>query len=109
MFDTAEKYRADLIARTEAVAAYNEGELSSVRQMGLEGKLKKFWINEPDARDTHQEAGQRYNEAAAIPIDEEFKVGDDAMDAPGGGELAEENINCRCTLGYAKAEAEAEE
>ena len=76
------------------------GDLESVKQAKLDKKLKKFWLNEADARDTHQAAGATYNSNGAIKIDKEFSVGMDTMLSPGNGSLAEENINCRCTLGY---------
>lgn len=103
-FSIMSDYRSMNIARTEAANTWNTGDLEAIRQMNLEDKLKKYWINEPGARDTHTEAGQRYDENGAIEIDEDFEVGDDIMDVPGAGSLAEENCNCRCTLGYVKAE-----
>jgi HK97 family phage portal protein len=100
MFADYEVYRAELIARTEAANTYNAADLEAVNQLGLEGKVRKFWLNEPDARDTHQQAGDDYNEGNAIGLDDEFEVGGDKMQHPGGGALPEENINCRCVLGY---------
>jgi len=99
-FANWEKWRAQEISRTETIAASNTGDLQSVKQAGLEKKLKKFWLNEADARDTHQAAGATYNSDGAIKIDKDFHVGADSMSSPGNGSLAEENVNCRCTLGY---------
>lgn len=45
---------------------------------------------------THEEAHNRYQ--SGIPLNAQFKVGDDRMDAPGGGTIPGENINCRCTV-----------
>lgn len=104
-FDAAEEYRAMNIARTEAANTWNQGELESVEQLGLEDQVQKYWINEPGARETHAKAGIDYSEDKAIDLDEDFEVGDDVMQVPGGGSLAEENCNCRCTLGYKKKEA----
>lgn len=100
MFDKAEKYRAPLIARTEATGASNAADLEAVRQMGLENDLVKFWISSRDlvTRDTHIAAEEKYKNG--IPIDQDFSVGADTMQAPGMGSRASENINCRCTLGY---------
>lgn len=97
VFDTA---RANMIARTESAAAYNEGDIEAVRQMDLEDRVQKTWLNEPDARPTHQEAGEKYSEG--VPLDQDFEVGEDVMDVPGNGQLAEENCNCRCTIGWIK-------
>jgi HK97 family phage portal protein len=102
-FDTAEKYRANLIAQTEAANTFNQGDLDSVRQMGLEDTLLKGWLNEPDARPSHVQAGIDYSEDNAIGIDEDFSVGDDVMQVPGGGSNPSEVINCRCTLLWVKA------
>lgn len=93
-FDASEEYRAANIARTEAANTWNAGDLEAMKQLGLEGKVDKFWINEPGARDTHAKAGEDYAEDKAIGLDEEFEVGEDAMLVPGGGLLAEENCNC---------------
>jgi hypothetical protein len=93
-FDQSEVGRAGNIARTEATRTYNRGDLEGVRQMHLESKLLKFWITGSNPRDTHVEAGDNYDESNAIDIDEDFKVGDDSMDAPGDGDLPEEVCNC---------------
>jgi len=99
-FANWEKWRAQTISRTETIAASNTGDLESVKQAKLEDKLKKFWLNEADARDTHIAAGATYSHDGAIEIKENFSVGSDSMPSPGNGSLGEENINCRCTLGY---------
>ena len=101
-FASWEKWRAQMISRTETISASNKGDLEGVVQSGLSEKLKKFWINEVDARDTHQQAGKKYNEENGILIDEEFEVGGGKGLTPGNIGLAEEDINCRCTLGYTK-------
>ena len=93
--------RAHAIARTESTAAYNKGDLEAVKQLGV--RAKKIWLAEPTARDTHAKAGEDY--ADGVELDEDFKVGDDTMDAPGNGELAEENCNCRCSMVYDRGEA----
>jgi phage portal protein BeeE len=100
-FESWDQYRAPLIARTETIAAMNQADLESVSQLQLEDQLDKHWLTAGDekVRDTHQKAGKEYGEDG-IAIDEDFKVGQDLMQAPGDGRLAEENINCRCTLYY---------
>ena len=99
-FANWEKWRAQTISRTETIAASNTGDLESVKQAQLDTKLKKFWLNEFDARDTHIAAGAEYSADGAIKIDKDFFVGADTMQSPGNGSLPEENCNCRCTLGY---------
>ena len=99
-FESYDKYRAPLIARTETIAAMNQADLESVSQTGLEDQLLKHWLTAGDerVRESHQVAGQIYLDG--IEIDEDFRVGLDQMSAPGDGKLAEENISCRCTLYY---------
>jgi len=99
-FESWDQYRAPLIARTETIAAMNKSDLESVSQTGLEDQLLKHWLTAGDerVRESHQIAGQTYLDG--IEIDDDFKVGLDRMSAPGDGKLAEENINCRCTLYY---------
>ena len=102
-FDSYDKYRAPLIARTEVVAANNMADVLAIRQAGIEDKLLKTWITAGDeaVRPTHAEAGERY--AYGIPIDEMFQVGGDEMDVPGNGSDPGENISCRCAMGWEKA------
>ena len=95
--------RALTIARTETVSASNQADIEAIKQSGLDDRLRKFWLNEVDARDTHIEAGKRYDENNPIPVNEDFQVGQDTMIAPGNGSLPGENINCRCNMGYTEA------
>jgi phage portal protein BeeE len=99
-FDSWDKYRAPLIARTETLAASNWADLEGVKQSGLDEELNKFWLSARDGacRPTHLAADLKYRKG--ISIDREFDVGQDNMMVPGGGSKPEENINCRCVLGY---------
>lgn len=92
-FDSWEKYRAPLIARTEIVPAMNKADILAAKQAGISDKILKSWISARDdtVRDTHLEAEERY--AEGIPMDKNFDVGGDVMDSPGNGYKAEENIN----------------
>jgi hypothetical protein len=92
---TDQGYKAERIARTEVIGTSNKGAYEAYKQAGVE---KKAWLAQPDARDTHIQAGQTYSEKNAIPLDDDFDVGGDSMPAPGCGVLAEENINCRCSI-----------
>ena len=104
-FESWDRYRAPLIARTEALSAVNEADLLSVGQAGLENRLDKHWLSARDdaCRDTHLEADKRYSDDG-IAIDEDFEVGADRMQCPGNGSKPEENINCRCTIFYTEKE-----
>ncbi len=97
-FDSWDKYRAPLIARTEVVSAANEASVAAVRRADFRDDVKKVWLTAQDeaVRRTHAEAGAKY--AKGIPVTQKFVVGGDPMDAPGGGKKASENVNCRCTV-----------
>lgn len=103
-FDAWEKYRAPLIARTEIVPAMNKSEMLAAKQANVSGLIFKSWITARDGvvRDTHLDAEREYMNG--ISMDQPFEVGGDVMDSPGNGHKAEENINCRCGLGYSRRE-----
>ena len=103
-FNSYEKYRAPLIARTETTAASNYADLDAVREAGLESRLKKAWLSSRDGieRETHAAADAQYYNG--IALSDSFQVGSDSMESPGAGSVAGENINCRCTLLYIDAE-----
>lgn len=83
----------ETIARTEVIGASNGGTLEAWRQSEVvEGKS---WLSALDerVRPTHVEAhGQ------TVGLDDDFQVGAGNGPAPGQIGLAEEDINCRCTL-----------
>jgi len=92
---TDQGYKAERIARTEVIGTSNRGALEAYKQAKVE---KKAWLAQPDARDTHIQAGQQYSEKNAIPVDEDFEVGGGQGECPGNIGLAEEDINCRCSI-----------
>lgn len=86
------QYRAEMISRTEVIAASNAGAVDRYEKEGIQ---KKEWFAALDerTRETHAAAhGQ------IVGINEDFKVGGDSMPAPGQGSDPAENINCRCTV-----------
>ncbi len=93
---TDEGYKATRIARTEVIGASNQGAVEAYKQSGI--KVKKAWLAQPDARDTHIEASMVYNEDNAIDVNKDFQVGGGQGNAPGQIGLAEEDINCRCSV-----------
>jgi hypothetical protein len=101
-FETFDKYRAPLIARTEAMSALNQGSIFGVRQAGVADRLRKVWLTAADewVRPDHMQAGMAY--ARGIPVEDLFLVGQDKMIAPGNGKDPAQNINCRCTVAYVK-------
>lgn len=92
------KGRAQTIARTEAVGAYNAGTLRGFQSYAAQvgGRWEKAWIATEDnrTRPTHHKAdGQR------APLNGHFAVGGFPALFPGDPELpAQEVINCRCSL-----------
>lgn len=89
-------YRAERIARTEVLAASNEGSILGADSLGIE--YKKEWIstNDTRTRDSHRGFNQvveKY-ERFTLPSGARLEYPGD----PNGS--AEEVINCRCTIGY---------
>lgn len=96
--------RADLIARTEVHAAANYGSIETVRnaEKELDMKMLKEWGPTLDSRTRESHAAMAGS--PAIPLDQPFLVGGQAMDRPGdpaGG--AENVVNCRCVCLFSEA------
>ena len=88
--------RARLIARTELIAAANQGSLMGAEATGL--ALRKQWLATPSARTrpTHRNA-----DGQAVGMREFFSVGGSAARYPGDPLLpANERCNCRCSIVY---------
>lgn len=84
---------AEVIARTEVIGAYNGGTLEGWRQSGV--VQGKEWLAALDdrTRETHVEAhGQ------IVALDADFRVGDGQGPAPGQIGVADEDIQCRCSM-----------
>ena len=87
--------RAEMVARTEVIGAYNGGLEAGWQQSGLEGQ--KVWLAALDqrTRETHREAhGQM------VGLDQEFTVGEVNTRGPGQTGVASEDINCRCSMDF---------
>ena len=95
---TINQWRALRIARTEVVAASNQGAMAGAR--ALDVPLQKYWIPTYDerTRDTHLPMEQQNPKE----MDEAFMVGGVwPAECPGDPDLpAEEVINCRCTISF---------
>lgn len=88
----------EVIARTETVGASNGGTMEAWKQS--EVVERKAWLSAllPErTRDSHAEAHDRY-QAAPIPLDEDFEVGSGRGPHPGAIGVAEEDINCLCSM-----------
>lgn len=87
--------RAEMVARTETIGAFNGGLQQGWDQSGIEGK--KVWLAALDGRtrETHRAAhGQR------VAVNENFNVGGFPTPTPGQTGVAAEDINCRCSMDY---------
>ena len=101
MFDSMFSQRST-IDTTEATILNNMADLEAVKQSGA--KLLKVWVTQQDTavRDTHTDAEDKY--AHGIPLDEDFEIGEDSMQAPGEGDDPANVCNCRCTIDYVEEE-----
>jgi len=93
LFGHAERYRNEMIARTETISATNYRAYEAIKQSGL--MAKKEWISTIDerTRDSHTEM-----DGETAGLDEPFSNGLQFPGDPDGP--AEEVINCRCTIGH---------
>lgn len=94
VFEAAEGYRAERIARTEGVGLSNAANVAAWGQSGVvEGKE---WLSVRDGatRDSHREL-----DGQTVGLTEPFTVPSNGRKAqhPGGFGVAEEDIQCRCT------------
>lgn len=90
----ANRARALTIARTQTAGAIQTGRQAGMTGAGVKGKK---WITAGDdgVRPEHKAAGRDY--ASAIPVDQPFRVGGEALDYPGDPKGSAGNIiNCRC-------------
>jgi len=90
VFNFSEEFRSERVARTEASASSNHGNLEAYRQADIP---RKRWLASIDdrTRGTHSDAhGQ------TVERDQSFLVGGHEMIMPGDGP-ASEVVNCRCT------------
>ena len=90
------EYRADTIARTETIAAYNGGNAASAEALGDFGPTEKVWLAGIDARTrpTHVEANGQ-----TVPFSSPFIVGGVEMQRPHDPTApAREVVSCRCIM-----------
>jgi SPP1 gp7 family putative phage head morphogenesis protein len=85
-FDQFDRYRAEMIARSETSRAANEAALESYRQSGV--VMRKVWMTAPDCCDICAEM-----DGKVVGIDEAF-----FDDDYGDGEGPPAHPNCRCSV-----------
>jgi len=93
VFAFSNDIRSERIARTESLAATNQGHLEVYDQSGVVDQ--KMWLATLDdrVRDAHIEAHRQ-----TVPVNSVFLVDGEQLSAPGLGGSAGNTINCRCTV-----------
>ena len=91
VFDFNNQVRSETIARTESLAASNQGHLELYEQSGV--VEQKMWLAVIDDR-TREEHIAAHKQT--VPLSASFIVGGEMLAAPGLGGSAENIINCRC-------------
>lgn len=98
------KFRAETIARTEAIRAVNFGNVTSWRQAIEGGKLAgaaviKRWIYTPDERTRHAHRTIPFLNPDDVGLDDKFKSELGPIAYPGDPDAVPANvIQCRCAL-----------
>jgi uncharacterized protein with gpF-like domain len=105
--------KSKTVAITETAAAYGTGRQAAMEQAGV---AYKAWLTSgnDNVRDSHRQAGETYDRAGAIPVDEPFIVegdqGDEELMHPGDQNGSPGNvINCHCVSIAVKAPGGAAE
>lgn len=93
-FEDAADYRAERIARTEVVSSSNAANLAAYQISGLVDAKEWLSVQDDQTRETHAKMdGQR------VEIMREFvSPSGQRTQGPGLFGIAEEDINCRCTV-----------
>lgn len=90
--------RAQTIARTETIGAYNAGTLTAWLSSAavLEEQLDKVWVSTHDERTRH---AHRDADGQRVPLDGVFQVGGVPLRFPGDPAApAAQTVACRCTM-----------
>lgn len=94
------EFRADVIARTEVVGAYGNGDWNGMQALGQYGPLEKTWLATRDARTRKSHLAMNDK---TIPMADAFTVGTKGAQMlyphdPSGP--ASETVQCRCIALY---------
>ena len=97
------EFRADTIARTETVGAFNNGEYAGNLALGDQGPVEKWWLATRDARSREAHVAAQPPEMGGtgevIPYSASFEVGGvDMLHPHAPGAPANQVVNCRCVL-----------
>ena len=97
----AQRYRGEVIARTESINALRAGQFESIQQaLETEGvgqaEAVKVWDSSGDARTREEHAAA---DGQSVPVSQPFVVGGEALMYPGDpAGSAANTIQCRCTM-----------
>lgn len=94
IFDSAEAYRSERIARTESSRALHEGQRIAARESGVVVGFQ--WLASGDACPECQTVADETSNG--IPLDGAFKVGDDPSNPYNTVETPPLHPNCMCTM-----------
>jgi HK97 family phage portal protein len=104
-FETVSNSRASVIARTEMAIASSSGSLEAAKSLDIPDLMKE-WVSTNDDRTRDDPANADHSSANGqrVNLNEKFTINPDAsMDGPCDGSApAEQIINCRCVLVYAR-------
>jgi SPP1 gp7 family putative phage head morphogenesis protein len=98
VYDNMSTARAELIARTETLSSVNFGQATVYAEEGIE---RVEWLASMDADTRESHAAM---DGKTVAVGEDFSVpgfdgtDSDTMEYPGGGNVAGQNCNCRCTI-----------
>jgi SPP1 gp7 family putative phage head morphogenesis protein len=98
VFSTASQQRAEMIARTEVLSAYNGAQALEAALLPEDVVAGKEWVSVRDerVRDAHGEA-----DGQTVAVADPFSVEAEELLYPGDPNGSPDNIiNCRCTLAY---------
>jgi SPP1 gp7 family putative phage head morphogenesis protein len=95
VYDKADTSRSIMIARTEIIASSNAGTLEGFEQSGV--VQEKEWLSSRDER--VRESHLPPLDGQVVKLKEDFTSNDgNQAPAPGAFGLAEEDVQCRCTI-----------
>jgi SPP1 gp7 family putative phage head morphogenesis protein len=98
VFDIADTVRAETIARTEVISAYNGSSATVAAQLPSDVVGGQEWITTEDARTRPEHAAA---DGEIVPVGQPFMATGEPMMYPGDPAGSPGNvINCRCTVAF---------
>jgi len=94
VFDAAEGWRAEMIARTEVVGASNNANLAAFAMSGVVEAKEWLSVQDAETRDSHASLDGQVRQLG----DRFVASNGHSADCPGAFGIAEEDVNCRCSV-----------